>query len=1112
MKNSIFWEKKNLISLIADTARMSAPVKFENTSRRDALIEIEKKYQKSWAEQKLFEVDAPTIEEDATDDAEELRKKYPKYFATMAYPYMNGVLHAGHSFTLSKVEFATGFERMNGKRALFPLGFHCTGMPIKASADKIKREIELFGEDFSGVPADEEEPEVKAASKREDVTKFSAKKSKAVAKQGRGKYQFEIMMQLGISKEEVVKFADSDYWLHYFPPLVQKHVTDFGGRVDWRRSMVTTDANPFYDAFVRWQINRLRDCGKIKFGERYTIYSEKDGQACLDHDRQSGEGVNPQEYTGIKIKVTEFAEGAKKIFEENKFDLNGKNVFLVAATLRPETMYGQTCCFVSPKIDYGIFEAGEGNYYITTERAFKNMSYQGLTPKRGYYKPVVTINGKEMIGSKIEAPLAVNKNLRVLPMETVLASKGTGVVTCVPSDSPDDYITTKDLLNKSEYYKIEKEWVCDNIIPIIKTERYGDKCAEFLVNELKIQSPKDAVQLAQAKESAYKEGFYNGTMVHGKYSGMKSSDAKPLVKADLVAAGDAFVYNEPEGLVISRSGDECVVSLEDQWYIDYGEDSWKSQALDCLANMQTFASETRHGFEGVLDWLKNWAVTRNFGLGTRLPWDEKYLIESLSDSTIYMAYYTIARFLHSDYYGKVPGKFNIDPSKMTDEVFDFIFSRREDVSTDIPLEQLRAMRREFEYFYPLDVRISGKDLIPNHLTFFIYTHVALFPKKLWPQGIRANGHLMLNNAKMSKSTGNFLTLEQTVEKYGADASRIALADAGDTVEDANFDESNANAAILRLTTMKEWCEEILKNQDSLRTGPKDSFFDAAFENEMNVLIEKTYELYEATYYKAALKTGLFDFQTARDYYRDSVSSNIGMHKDLVLKYIETQALLLAPIAPHFAEYLYFELLNKGVSVHNAKFPRASVPISKSISDALEYVRSLSRSIRETEANVLKKKKGGKPSEIDASKPAKLTLFVSSSFPEWQDNYIEIVRELFENQSLNDNKIIKEKVGKDMKRAMPFISLLKQRLATEDPQTVFNRELTFDETDTIKLVISNIQKSSVTIDIKEIEVIKFSNGAKSGINVLTGDDVEITVTGKIVDSAIPGEPGILITNL
>lgn len=1089
---------------------MSATIKLEKTDRRDTLVEIEKRYQQIWADEKLFEVNAPTIEEDPTDDSDELRKKHPKFYSTMAFPYMNGILHAGHSFTLTKVDYAVGFERMNGKRALFPLGFHCTGMPIKASADKIKREVELFGADFSGVPADEEEDdEPKAKAKSEDVTKFKAKKSKAAAKQGRGKYQFEIMLQLGIPIEEVAKFAESDYWLTYFPQRVQQHVTDFGGRVDWRRSFVTTDANKYFDAFVRWQITRLRECGRIKFGERYTIYSEKDGQACLDHDRSSGEGVTPQEYTGIKIRVTEFAAGAQKVFADAGFDAANKNVFLVAATLRPETMYGQTCCFVSPKIDYGVYDAGNGEYFITTERAFKNMSYQKLTPKRGYYGAEVVINGAELIGSKISAPLAVHKELRVLPMETVLATKGTGVVTCVPSDSPDDYVTTRDLANKPEYYKIEKEWVQTDIIPIVQTEKYGDKCAEYLVNEMKIQSPKDSVQLAAAKEQAYKEGFYNGKMIVGKYAGEKVEAAKPKVKADLVASGDAFVYNEPEGVVISRSGDECIVSLEDQWYIDYGEDEWKSQAVECLANMQTFSKETRNGFEGVLDWLKNWALTRNFGLGTRLPWDEKYLIESLSDSTIYMAYYTIAHFLHLDYFGEVSGKFDIKPEQMTYEVFDYIFARRENIETDIPVEQLQAMRREFEYFYPLDTRISGKDLIPNHLTFFIYTHVALFPKKFWPRGIRANGHLLLNNAKMSKSTGNFLTLEQITAKFGADASRIALADAGDTIEDANFDEANANAAILRLTTLKEWCEEQVKELGSLRQGDYDSFFDKAFDNEMNALIEETFAHYTATNYKSALKSGLFDFQTARDFYRDSVSG-IKMHKDLVLRYIEVQALLLAPVTPHFSEYIWREVLNRKGSVQDAAFPRAATPVSKALSDAIDYVRQLARSVRESEASVLKSKKG--KSEVDGSKPAALTLYVSTSFPEWQDNYIEVVRDLFEKQSLDDNKAIREKVGKDMKRAMPFISLLKQRLRAESPEVVFNRKLTFDEVDVVKSVLDNIAKSSTTLNFEQVDVIEFRNGEAKGKNIVLGEEVEITLKGKIVEAAVPGEPGIHIRNL
>jgi len=99
---------------------------------------------------------------------------------------------------------------------------------------------------------------------------------------------------------------------------------------------LTTKANPYYDAFVRWQVNKLHKLGKIKFGERYTIYSPKDGQPCMDHDRQDGEGVGPQEYTAIKAEVVEWSPAAKAAVESK---LGGRKVFLVAATLRPETMW-----------------------------------------------------------------------------------------------------------------------------------------------------------------------------------------------------------------------------------------------------------------------------------------------------------------------------------------------------------------------------------------------------------------------------------------------------------------------------------------------------------------------------------------------------------------------------------------------------------------------------------------------------------------------------------------------------------------------------------------------------------------------------------------------------
>ena len=674
--------------------------------------------------------------------------------------------------------------------------------------------MELFGENFERAPSKvnkESEVSPKPAdpqntAEKVDPTKFTTKRSKADSKKSNLAYQFQIMESIGIPTNEIKEFANPYKWLEHFPKLAIADSKSIGWRIDWRRSFCTTDYNPYYDAFVRWQMNKLHHLHKIKFGERYTIYSPKDGQPCMDHDRQSGEGVGPQEYLAVKLRVLQFAPEAEKIVEDNKEVLGSRTIYMVAATLRPETFYGQTAAFVSPSISYGVFAIDDETAFICTYRAARNMAYQGITKERGVVKELFKIKGDQLIGTKIHAPLSTRSELRILPMETVSENKGTAVVSCVPSDSPDDYITQKDLFKKAQYYKIDPEWANLEPTPTTLSPTLGDLPAKTLVERLKIVSPKDSKLLAEAKEIAYKEAFYQGVMAVGKYKGEKVEVAKPKIREEMIKSKDAFVYNEPENLVMSRSADECVVALVDQWYLDYGEPSWLAQSVDLLKQMNTFQPETRNALQSCLDWLNKWACARSYGLGSKLPWDPKYLVESLSDSTIYMAYYTICHHLHSSLDGSQLGLAKIKPEQMTDEVWDYIFVRgTKPQNTDIPLETLDTMKREFEYWYPLDVRSSGKDLINNHLLFFIYIHAALFPKDLWPKGIRANGHLLLNKEKMSKSTGNFLTLEQCVERFGADATRLTLADAGDELTDANFEEESANAFILRIHTFKEWC-------------------------------------------------------------------------------------------------------------------------------------------------------------------------------------------------------------------------------------------------------------------------------------------------------------------
>ena len=814
------------------------------------------------------------------------------------------------------LQFAAGYFRLKGNRCLFPFAFHCTGMPIKACADKLERELEEYGYPPQ-FPS-----EIKQNDHQEEDTtiikdKSKGKKSKAVAKASAALYQWQIMQSLGLEDEEIKKFSQANYWLNYFPQQAIKDLKSFGLKVDWRRSFLTTDVNPYYDSFVRWQFIRLKERNKIKFGKRFCIFSPKDGQPCMDHDRSTGEGVGPQEYTLVKIELIESKQFLSKLKIDPK-QCNLDKIYLVAATLRPETMFGQTNCWVKPEMDYVLFpvtlpsEAKEG--FICTSRAARNLSHQGFTESDGKINVLASLKGTDLLGCKLKAPLTSYECIYALPMLSIKESKGTGIVTSVPSDAPDDWAALRDLVKKQalrEKYNITEDMVIPyKPIPIINIPDYGDLSALKACDEFKIQSQNDSEKLKEAKEKLYLKGFYDGVMLVEPFKGKKVCDIKKLAQKKLLDDESAILYMEPEKQVISRSGDECVVALCDQWYLDYRDEEWKNQTKELLNKLETHSEEVKKNFSSVLDWLHEHACSRTYGLGTKLPWAEEWLIESLSDSTIYMAYYTISHLLQGNLFGTKPSSLNIPASSMTPEVWDYIFFKKAKYPAEcgIPISKLDMLKTEFQFWYPLDMRCSGKDLIPNHLTYFLYNHCAIWqdePDK-WPRGVRANGHLLLNSEKMSKSTGNFLTLEEAIKQYSADGVRFALADAGDSIEDANFVEKQAETGLLRLYNLIEWSKEMLISLNTLRDDDfaKTNFFpDIAFNNQMNYLINQTDNHYTNMMFKEALKSGFFEFQDARDKYRELCGSH-GMNRKLILKFIESQALILCPLCPHICEAIW----------------------------------------------------------------------------------------------------------------------------------------------------------------------------------------------------------------
>ena len=143
---------------------------------------------------------------------------------------------------------------------------------------------------------------------------------------------------------------------------------------------------------------------------------------------------------------------------------------------------------------------------------------------------------------------------------------------------------------------------------------------------------------------------------------------------------------------------------------------------------------------------------------------------------------------------------------MTHEVWDYIFKHGQyPADCSISEEKLKKLRLEFEYWYPMDLRVSAKDLIRNHLTMSLYNHCGVWDNNdMMPRSFFCNGYILVNGKKMSKSEGNFFTLKDCIEKFGADSTRFALADAGDSLDDANFEESVANAAISRLYVFEKF--------------------------------------------------------------------------------------------------------------------------------------------------------------------------------------------------------------------------------------------------------------------------------------------------------------------
>ncbi len=823
----------------------------------------EKKWQKKWADEKLFESNP--------NDKEKL-------FITVAFPYPSGAMHIGHGRTYTVPDVYARFKRMEGYNVLFPMAWHVTGAPVIGIADRIKRKdpwtLNLY-ENVHRVP-----------------------------------------------KDELPKLEDPEYIVRYFSSEYNEVMDDMGYSIDWRREFRTID--PTYKKFIEWQITTLYEKGLVQRGEHPVKYCPNCDNPVGDHDLLEGEGVGVNELTLLKFQIDD------KI--------------LVTATLRPETIVGATNIWLNPDVEYVLVKANDEKWVITKE------AHYNLEQQIKDLDIISEINPNDLIGKMAINPFTGNE-IPIFPASFVSASYGSGVVFSEPADAPADYIALKDLKKNEELIsKYNLEEIIENVVPIpvCTVKGYGEIPAADIIERLGITDQNDE-KLHEATNELYKIQHSKGTIIDSipGFGGKKVRFAREELKEELISKNMATImYDFAERPVVCRCGNNCVVKImDDQWFMKYSNPEWKEKTHEVLNRETIIPPEIKNNFNYYIDWLDDWACSRKVGLGTRLPWDKKWLIEPLTDSTIYMSYYSIARFLK-----------DMNPDDLNPAFFDKVYLNKDSDDIKVAPEIVEEIQNEFNYWYPLDWRLSAKDLVGNHLSFLMFHHSAIFPEDKWPKGTVVFGMGLLEGNKMSSSKGNVILLKDAIEDYTADVVRLFLMASAEPWQDFDWREKEVLGTKRRLEWFREFAgkvEEIKGSSLDLTNIEKVELtrtIDLWMLSQLNQHIKASTEALEVFQTRKALQESLFLLKKDIDHYIYRVNHLLDK-KDPAVIYVLSTVLeswirLLAPFTPHTCEELWSNYGGKGfVSV--AKWPEADESmISSEIEKSEELVQNLIKDINQ----------------------------------------------------------------------------------------------------------------------------------------------------------------------
>ncbi len=837
----------------------------------------------------------------------------------------------------------------------------------------------------------------------------------------------------GISREQAMELTDPVSLVSHFSREIEMGMKEMGFSIDWRRKFYTFDK--MFNKFIEWQFHKLKEKGYLVKGTHPVAWCPSCNGAVSAHDTKGDVDPEIEEITGI-------------FFESNL----GK---LLITTYRPETIYGATNLWINPDKQYAIYSNEKYGKIILAKKAAELLNFQLDL------QFIKDIPAKEILNLKTKNPLT-NEELNIYPASFVKDNLGSGIVMSVPAHAPYDYMALKDL-NLIEKLSIKQ---------VIENNNAQQIPAKIICEKYKILNQDDPL-LEQATKELYKQEAHGGKMLLGDYKGQNVKQIKDKLISDFVNKGFAIkIYVLANSPIYCRCTAQCTVNLvKDQWFINYGDENWKKQVHEHFKTMRILPKKTIVDFLYTIDWLKEKPCTRKVGLGTHFPFDKSQMIEALSDSTIYMSFYTISHKLREFLKNKED---KID-TLLQPDFFDAIYLNK--ISNRIKedkelLEITSELKKQFEYWYPLDSRHSGMDLVHNHLTLFIFNHIAIFDKKYWPKQIIANGFVLMDGKKMSKSMGNILPLRKAIKEFGADVIRFSIVAGADLSQDTDFNKNSISGIQSRLNFISNLIEQI-KDIEPQQTELEN--IDKWLLSKLDNMITQSYSFYKELDIRSIGQLLFYSFVNDLNWY---IKRKITPNKTILREVFEKWLILISPIMPHFAEE-HFEMLGKKHFVEESKFvSTATFPKPANYTDQkIEEGERLIVSLLEDIKHILKiiESKGKKPSNIN--------IYIAN------ENKKRIVDKLIET--------------KDLKSA---INLATQIYQSDEKQPVIKllQKLNKNIMDLRKSELSPEEEKQLFIEAKSF----LETELDLTLNILWEHDAQPSAKIKALNS-IPSKPSILV---